>query len=428
MLESVRQSAYFTLLGRNRDYRLLWLGALLSYFGDWFNLIASADLVASLSNQGTAISYLFLARFLPSLLFSPLAGVLADRFDRRRLLIATDLLRAVVVLAFLLVRSSSHLSLFYILLVGQFALSAIFIPTRAAILANIVPRGELVTANALDSLTWSVMLTVGALVGGVVASLFGRDVAFTVDALTFLLSAVLIGRIRNRVTPAPDAPPTYGVSAFIEGLRYVAGAPVILITSLAKAGGALAWSAINVLEVTFARNVFPLGGGGNTTLGLIYAVSGFGTGVGPLLMRRWLGDTPTRLRWGILAGFGSLALGLGLLGLATDLKVFLLGTLVRTLGSGTLWVFSAALLQTVTPDAYRGRVFAFEYAALTLAQSMSTLWAGYAQDQLGWSASLVARWMAGVGLATGLLWLIGQARWRQLMLSTGLPDDEAQDA
>lgn len=426
MLESIRHSPYLILLRQNRDYRLLWLGALLSYFGDWFNLIASADLVTSLSNQGTSISYLFLARFLPSLLFSPLAGVLADRFDRRRLLIAADLLRAVIVLAFLLVRNGSQLSLFYLLLVGQFALSALFVPTRAAILSNIVSRRDLVTANAWDSLTWSVMLTIGALVGGIVATLFGRDVAFGVDALTFLLSAVLIARMRSRVSPAPDTKLTYGFSAFIDGVRYVVGAPLILITSLAKAGGALAWSAINVLEVTFARDIFPLGGGGNTTLGFIYAVSGLGTGVGPLLMRRWLGDAPTRLRWGIIAGFGSLTLGLGLLGMAPDLKVFLLGTLVRTLGSGTLWVFSAALLQTITPDAYRGRVFAFEYAALTLAQSVSTLWAGYAQDQLGWPAPVVTRWMAGVGLTVGLLWMGGQVYWRRSIAMVNTPE-QAED-
>lgn len=418
-------NTYFSLLRQNRDYRFLWLGAVFSYFGDWFNLIASADLVSSLSHEGTAISFLFLARFLPSLLFSPVAGVLADRFDRRKLLIWADVLRVGIVGCFLLVRNGDQLWLFYGLLVGQFVLSTIFVPARAAILANIVSRQELVVANAWDSLTWSVMLTLGSLAGGVVASFFGRNTAFIIDALTFLLSALLIAQTHPRPVPGPNKVLTpSGLSAFVEGLRYVAGAPMVLVVSLAKAAGALAWSAINVLEVSFARHIFPLGASGNTTLGLIYAVSGIGTGVGPLLMRRWLGDAPIRLRWGIVWGFGCLTVGVTILSLAQSLGGFLFGTLIRTLGTGTLWVFSAVLLQMLVPNAFRGRVFAFEYAVLMLAEIISTLWAGFAQDRLGWRTPDVALFMAGVSLVVGLLWLVCHVYWLWRPAAASIPMSE----
>ena len=107
---------YIKLLRQNDNYRNLWIGYVISQLGDWFNLIASAALVATLTSTGTALSYLFLARFLPMFLFSPFAGVLSDRFDRRWVMILSDVLRAVTVLCFLLVRSADQLWLFYFLI------------------------------------------------------------------------------------------------------------------------------------------------------------------------------------------------------------------------------------------------------------------------------------------------------------------------
>ncbi len=403
---------YLHLLRDNRNYRLLWLGATASYLGDWFNLIASATLIARLTDSGTAISTLFLARFLPIFLFSPIAGVLADRYNRRAIMVLSDLLRALVVLGFLLIRQPSQIWLLYLLTVSQFTLSALFTPARTAVFASVVAPRDLVTANALDSLTWSTMLAVGAMLGGLVAALFGGTTAFIVDALTFLLSAWLISRI---ALPARLAAVTHGGwLAFRQGLAYLRGAPLILALSLVKGGGSLIWGAVNVLEITYAESIFPLGGSSAGTLGIIYTISGLGTGVGPLFMRRWLGDAPARARWAIVLGFGLLSAGLFILGTAPTLLLFGLGTLVRTLGSGTLWVFSASLLQRIVPDTVRGRVFAFEFAVLTLTQSLSIYWAGLAQDSLGLDVrqtTILTAWAGlGVFVAWGLFFLRTRGR------------------
>jgi MFS family permease len=164
---------YFALLRYNANYRNLWLGSVVSFLGDWFNLIAAAELVSTLTNSGLAVSTLFLLRFLPLFLFSPIAGVLADRFDRRHIMIFTDLARAATVASFLLIRSPDQLWLFYFLTFLQFTLSALFTPAKTAVLANIVAKEDLVTANALDSFTWSTMLALGAFAGGAVAFLLG---------------------------------------------------------------------------------------------------------------------------------------------------------------------------------------------------------------------------------------------------------------
>lgn len=404
--------SYITLLRKNENYRNLWLGAVASQLGDWFNLIAAASLIATLTSSGAAISYLFLARFLPLFIFSPLAGILADRFNRRTILILSNLLRVATVLGFLLVRQPNQVWLFYLLTVIQFGLSAIFTPARTAIIANIVAPEELVTANALDSFTWSTMLAVGALLGGVATTLVGIYAAFALDAVTFLIAAWFAARIILPVhlTAERGVHSRGGWLDFLDGLRYLRGEPYIFALTLVKGAGSLVWGAINVVEVNYAEEIFPIGQGGATTLGIIYAVTGIGTGFGPLLLRRWLGDAPGRLRWAITIGFWALALGILGLAAAPTLPWFSLATLVRTVGSGTVWVFSAALLQMIVPDRVRGRVFAFEFALLTLTQSLSIFWAGFAQDSLFWSVRQVTAGIGLLGLVVAALWLVFQLR------------------
>ncbi|MDX1407502.1 MAG: MFS transporter [Saprospiraceae bacterium] len=408
---------YLDLLKRNPNFRYLWWGNVVSLLGDWFNLIASAALVTELTNSGVAISYLFLVRFLPQFLFSPLAGVIADRYDRRKIMIAADLLRAVTVLGFLLIRSADQLWLFYLLTAIQFMLSAMFVPARSAALANVVAQKDLVTANALDSFTWSTMLALGAFLGGIVAAIFGNQTAFVMDALTFVLSAWLISRI---VMPHRERAAVLQQDnwlEFVEGLRYLWHVPVLLVISLVKAAGSFVWGAINVVEVSYADHVYPLSGtalgqwlpvedGGTATLGLIYVVSGLGTGLGPLFMRRWLGDSTKRLLTGISIGFLLTAVGITMLGQVSTLSAFLASTFVRTVGTGTIWVFSAVLLQMLIPDKVRGRVFAFEFAVLTLTQSLSIFAAGYTQDTLLWPLDQITLAFGILGMIVFILWMV----------------------
>ncbi len=408
-------SEYFGLLQRNRNYRFLWLGSVVSQLGDWFNLLASAELITRLSDSGIAISYLVLARYLPLFLFSPLAGVLADRYNRKTLMVVTDVLRAVTVAAFLLIRSSEQLWLLYVLTVVQFVLSALFTPARSAVIANIVPVEDLVAANALDGLTWSTMLAFGAFLGGVVTAVAGSDTAFVVDAVTFLVSALFISLMQISGQSQTVTAETAGWLGFVEGFRYLQRSPFILGVSVAKAAGSLVWGAINVVEITFAEKHFPLipnrftqvlhiENGGAATLGLIYVLSGLGTGLGPLVLRRLLGDRPQRLMVGITAGFFLMAGGIWMLAEVPNLFLLLVATFVRTVGSGVLWVFSAALLQMLIPDQFRGRVFAFEFALLTLTQSVSTYTAGLFQDTLMLDVFQVSAVVGVFGLVVSLGW------------------------
>ena len=408
-------NVYTTLLRHNANYRNLWLARVVSNLGDWFNLLASATLIARLTDTGTAISFLFLVRFLPLFLMSPFAGVIADRFDRRTILIVTNLARAAIVASFLFVDRPERIWLIYVLTALQFVFSAIFVPAETALLPSLVAERDLVTANALDSMTWSTMLAFGSMLGGLATAFFGVNTAFVLDALTFLLAAWFVLRIRvparavqPRITIANDV--RAGLAAFIVGLRFLAGRPFLLGLTLVKAGGALVWGAVNVLEVPLGQNVFPINGNGSLTLGLIYAAVGIGTGFGPLLIRARLGDSRAAMLRAITIGFLCMTVGTFGLSLAPALGWVLVATVVRGVGTGGIWVFSTVLLQQILPDGVRGRVFASEFALLTLTQSLSTLWAGYAADALGWSLSWILASAGVASIGVTLLWVIFAAR------------------
>ena len=169
-------NAYWRLLRNNPDFTRLWLAQVVSLLGDWFNTIVLAVLVEEYSGgSGLAVSLFLLARFVPPMLVGPWAGVLVDRFSRKRLLILSDLLRALVVLLLLLADGPHMLWLVYVLTALQFTLSAVFEPGRNALLPALLPKEGLVLANTLGSVTWSTMLAVGAIAGGIVASQLGTS-------------------------------------------------------------------------------------------------------------------------------------------------------------------------------------------------------------------------------------------------------------
>ncbi len=293
-------TGYRELIVSNRSFRALWFGQIVSLLGDWFNLIASASLVASLTQSGLAVGGLFVVRMLAQFLVSPLAGVATDRYNRKTLLILTDLARGVTVLGFLVVRRPEHVWLLYTLTALQLGISGFFFPARNAILPDIVGDRQLGAANALTATTWSVMLAFGAALGGIVSGGWGIYPAFAIDAGTFFVSAVFIGRIayqRGPLSSSADRSVRAGFRQYIDGLRYLLAHKDTLALSLHKSAMALTvFGAFQVAQVAIAERVFVIGEGGGISLGLLYTVFGIGTGIGPLLARRFTGDRDGPIR------------------------------------------------------------------------------------------------------------------------------------
>ena len=398
---------YGELIRGNANFRNLWLGQIISLLGDWFNLIASAALVVELTQSGFAVGGLFLVRMLAPFLISPIAGVVADRYNRKHILILTDILRALIVLGFLWVREPQHVWFLYTLTALQLALSGFFFPTRTAILPDVVSGPELGSANALSSTTWSVMLGLGAALGGIVSGTWGIYPAFAIDSLTFVVSALFIVQIKYDAAghlDASDKTVRSALQEFLDGLRYLANHLEILVMALHKAvGGLFFTSGLQVIQVVIAERVFPIGEGGGISLGLMFGIAGVGTGIGPIVARRFTGDRSRPLRVAILLGYLLSSLGLLITAPLLNFETVLVGILLRGIGGGMLWVFSTQLLLQSVPDLFRGRVFSNEFASFTLMSAAGVSLVGLGLDSsLGLSG--VLWWITALSVIPSVLW------------------------
>ena len=408
-------AGYIELLRSNRSFRQLWLGQVVSQMGDWFNTIALYTIILNLTGSGRDVGLLLVARFVPSFLFGPLSGVIADRFSRQKIMIVSDLLRAVVVLGFLFVRSANQLWLIYVLTVFQLALSTFFEPAKTAAIPSLVSDRELVPANAISSVTWSVMLTLGAAIGGLITGWFGTDVAFILDAATYLLSAALIASIRvpkrrKRERPKLTLGSALGITETIEGIRYVKDRPNVLALLLVKPAWGLGGGILTLLAV-FGERVFPVGNSPATGIGVLFAARGIGTAVGPIVARRMAGEGQRRMQASIGISFLIAGLFYILFGSSTSFVFALIVLGIAHCGGSILWVFSTVILQHVVVDTFRGRVFAAELAFMTFTMAASNYVTGELLDRFGISPRLVT---IGIGLffvLPGVAWFVTQRWW-----------------
>lgn len=371
--------SYFELIRQRPNFRRLWLASVVSFMGDWFNTIASIIIVTRFSDSGLAVGGLFLARTLPQFILGPLAGVVADRFNRKRVMMVSDLLRAGIVLAFLLVDRPERLWWIYVLTTGQFIISAFFQPASAAILPSLVQKDELVTGNIISSITWSAMLALGAALGGGFAALFGAQAALVIDALSYLVSAFLVAGIQQERLQTVEAGIHSGWHQMLEGFAYVRRNPSAGVLATVKALGQVGTS--DIIIALYAERLFVLGREGAGSLGLLYAAAGLGAIAGPVAGRYLNDETAVGLRRTILAGFGIMPLSWLLTAWAPTLWLAMLGLFLNLMGGSANWTFSNVLIQKQVPDRYLGRVFALDFALFTLASAASLWLSGLVVDR-----------------------------------------------
>ena len=410
--------SYISILRNNRNFRLLYIGQTISQLGDWFNAVAVYALLLDLTGSATAVAWMMIVQFLPVAIVGPLAGVVVDRVDRRRLMIATDLLRGAMILMLLFIRRGDQVWIAYVVMAFVVGAQAFFEPARTATIPNVTEPEDLLPANALSSATWSAMLALGASIGGVVTALAGRNVAFVVNALSFFTSAWFIARTRYNATPAAIPRPEgflalAGITDLIEGARYVRQRSHVAALMLVKAGWGLAGGVLLLLAI-FGQRVFPLAGGSAASIGVLYAARGIGAGLGPIALRWIIGQQPQRLRRAIGPAYFIVGVFYVALAWAPSLWIAALCVLCAHFGGSILWVFSTVLLQMEVPDRFRGRVFATELALVTLMSSASSYWTGRQLDHAGWSPRTLSFALGAMFCVPGLLWLVIQARWHEL--------------
>jgi MFS family permease len=415
---SISFASYARLLGGNRNFRRLWMAQIVSEIGDWFYTLSIYTLLLQLTGHASSVALALVLQVLPQTLVGPTAGVVNDRVRRKQVMIAADLIRFAVVLAMLLVRSRSMVGLVYPLLLAETVMAAFFEPARSAVIPNIAAKEEVLIANTLSSATWSVNLLIGASVGGAVAAFFGREAVFILNALSFLVSAILIGGMHFAEPHAQSAAPLrprdlVDFLPVLEGIRYVGTHRTLLPAIFAKAGELMigpSWVIFTVMGAhEFAvhwRNVDAARG---AMLGMSILLGGRGLGalVGPLIASRWAARSDRRLQLGIFFGYLTVAIGYGTLGSSRTVWMASACAMLAHAGGSTVWVFSTTLLQLHTEDRFRGRVFSAD-----LGFSMFTIAAGAFLCGRLLDSGVSARTVA---TSTGFVMLIPAGLWALAM-------------
>jgi MFS family permease len=415
--------ASVSLLRRNRDFRRLFGASVISLGGDWFLFVAITGLILETTGRALDVGLAIVAQELSFFIASPPAGVLADRLDRRKLMIVCDLARIAVCCAFLLVGSDT-IWLAYPLLAMLSVFGAPFDPASTAAIPNLVDPEDLATANALGGSLWGTMLAVGAALGGVVATALGRDAAFIVDAASFALSALLLWGVRRPFSedrPADHEHPKM-LEATIEVLHYARDDHRVLALLSVKAGFGLAAGVLALIPV-FGVEVFHHGDIG---VGVLMASRGVGALVGPFLGHRFAGPGHERLFAAIGLALATFGVAYMALGLAPAIWVAAIVIFVAHLGGGSQWVLSTFGLQVLVPDAIRGRIFAFDFALITLSLAGSSLIASTLADSIG--PRLAALFVGGIAVIWAAAWWVLTRRVRRRPLLVGVASASGRDS
>jgi MFS family permease len=369
------------LLRRNRDLRLVFGAQVVSFLGDWFADVALLGLVLDLTHSPLAASLVMISTTLPVFLVTPLAGPAVDRMDRRKLIVAVSVAQFLAALLLLGV-GPGNVWLAFVARATISALGAFVAPASQAAIPNLVDREDLGAANALLGSVWGAMLAIGAAVGGAFTVAFGRDAAFVADAVTFLVAASLILAVRKPM----NAPREEGrgrmrpIGDTVDAFRFAGSHRSVLLLLFSKTGLGLAGGVVPLLAV-YGKEVFHAGDAG---IGLLLAARGLGALAGPLIARRrGLGHSvaPILFACGVAGLF--YAVGYSVVGAAPVLVIALAGALVAHLGGGAQWTLSNYGLQLEVPDELRGRIFAADFALVTVTMSLSFLLSGWGSNHFG---------------------------------------------
>jgi MFS family permease len=418
-----QRRAVIGLLRRNKDFRLLFLAQVISFTGDWFLFVALAGLVFSLTRSPVLVAAVYASLTVPFALFMFIGGPLADRLNRQALMIVADVLRGVLALGFFLIHHRSQVWMVYVLAGLITALGAVFEPASMAAVPNLVDREDLPTANVMAGATWGTMLAIGSAVGGLVVAAFGRGAGYIGDALSFLLSAALIVRIRRPFSEPREAHREHPgmFEATREAVRYARRDRRVLAMLTVKGGFGLGGGVVALLPV-LAFTVYHTKDWGT---GVLYGFRGLGVFLGPFLARRFIGDEDlVGLFWGISISFLVYGASYAVVPWMPTILLAGLFVLLGHLGGGAQWTLSSYALQVIVPDHIRGRIFAFDEGFITLTLAVSATLAGWISDFV--DVRIVMLGLSGVTLTYTALWTVatGGVR-RSLRQGTATPGPEA---
>ena len=371
---------YIEFFLSNKKFRRLWAASVISLLGEWFNTIALFFLILEYSGSEFLLGVLFSVRMALFAISQPINGLLADRISRKKLMLWANLMQVFLALSFLMVDGKEDM--WWLIAVSglMMLMHGVYVTAERAALPNIVDETDLITANAIDSASWSTALCIGAMLGGITVSIFGTDMAFIIDSYTFLISSLLL------------IPLTFE-QKFDESTQ---GPFVKTALSNIKTGWSRIYHDKKLLRIVFAKSSWNLAGaglagvflvlaGGSLTgygaafgFGLFFFARGIGTGIGPLMARALFKD---KSRWPSIIGILVSISGVFYLIVGLTLEIYLPLTVCLIIfahaASGGNWVLSTVLTQMWVEDEIRGRVFSIDMLILGSTAALSTSVAGF---------------------------------------------------
>jgi MFS family permease len=428
---------YRELLKSNKNFRRLWAGQVISELGTWFSFIAELGLVRMLSGSPLMTTALLVARLLPYLLVAPIAGVLADRRSRKQIMIAADLMRAVIAVAYVFAGLIGSAWLVIACSALMASLTMFFEAAKNASIPNMVTPRELLTANVLMFSTRFLQYTLGSALGGVTAAQFGYNTAFVVNALSFVGSALFILPIaasatrqsqaaRERmdtaepisvegaaITPISgsellSAPARAGFFADLrEGLRYIWRTPFVRAVILVNIGWATGGGMTTILFDQIGGHLFAGSGDrGDWYVAALFTAGGAGVFLGMLLTRRVGGWVTDEHRAGRFIGWALLVHGVlfSVAGLMPTLALMAFWVAASRLVLGAEFGFQETMMMRMLPDDYRGRVFTTDRSLELAMMAISTMIAGWLLTWFSARSLMIASGL--LAASPGVVWLL----------------------
>lgn len=376
-------------LFRQRNFALLWTGGFISQTGDWLLLIGLPIAVYLLTGSALITSTVFIIELVPPLLLGPLAGVLVDRWDRRRIMIMVNLLQALVLLPLLAIHGKNDLWIVYVVSFVEALLGLLTGPAENALVPQLVGQEHVLQANSLAGLGAASARLIGSPLGGIIVGFGGLQGIVLLDAASFLIASILLAGLR--LLPQATAPTTSEAAPparaslwrdLREGLQAIGHNRRLMILFLSSGLQSIAQGVFLILYILFVLNILH---GTTADVGLLRGVQAIGSLLGGIVV----GSLGQRLPIARLFGMSAIAFGIVDLIIWNAPAIFpslpLTVALFIVVGIPGVGIAASGMsyVQTAIGDAYRGRVFAALNTMNALLLAVGLAGAGALGDRLG---------------------------------------------
>ena len=401
---------YITLISKNKDFQKLFAARLITLGGDWLLTVPLLGIIYDLTDNPFITSLVLVVQSAPLFILGSFGGYLADRYDRKKILAISEFLSGFVVLLILYAVTTENV-VFILFSFGMLSVVGFsYMPTSDAALPNVVKKGNLAEANVIFFSSWGIMAGLGAGLGGYLTTVISRNMLFTIDFFSFLLSALIVFSIKKNLSEKAIEDQNKEDISYKDGLKYASSRKEIFSLIITKATFSISASGLLSMFTVLSYDIYQAGDYGT---GLMFGARGMGALVGPIVIRYFFGSSDGRLlntigltimAWGVFFFFIPFTLSFYL----TVLLLFL-----GHAGGGSQWAFSTYGLQVLTPDRLRGRIAGIDYSLYFFMNTISTLMIGYLAKVYG--VLFVFKLFPALGFLFGFVWYLSTRNiWKNL--------------